>query len=210
MARTASNSGPDWKAVFSYVRSGLLVVGIDEVGRGAWAGPVVAAAVVLPSGLQLPGLRDSKLLTPARRASLDKTIRRRAIAIGIGWVAASAVDNHGLSWAVRISGLSALAAAQLNLEMCHVALDGNYNYLEGLVPSAATPSADKFITPVAAASVIAKVARDNYMRALGHQLPQYHFARHSGYGTKLHMEALAEFGPTHEHRRSYAPIKRLL
>src|SRR5258708_2260165 len=110
-----------------------LVAGIDEVGRGCWAGPVVAAAVVLPSDARLPGVHDSKLLTPSRRETCDLLIRRRAIAVGLGWVSAPEIDEHGLTWAVQQSGLRALY--DMRYPYHAVLLDGNHNYLRELFTS---------------------------------------------------------------------------
>lgn len=203
-----STNGPDWKAVFSYIDAGDLIIGIDEVGRGAWAGPVVAAAVAMPHGLQLDGLADSKLLSPRMREHLSRLIRRNALAIGIGWVSSELVDRNGLSWAVKVSGLRALVATNLHLERCRVVLDGNVNYLGNLTASFALPKADALITPVAAASVVAKVARDRYLTGLARRFPEYGFNFHKGYGTPRHIENLASYGPSPVHRLSVAPVAR--
>jgi ribonuclease HII len=184
-----------------------MVVGIDEVGRGAWAGPVVAAAVVLPFGLQIDRLADSKLITEAVRVQLDRTIRAQAIAVGIGWVASQEVDEHGLSWAVRQSGLRSLEAIEIEFEV--ILLDGSHNYLADDIRATVTVKGDALITPIAAASVVAKVARDRYMIALAGAYPAYGFEAHKGYGTALHQRALQASGVSSQHRRSYRPLQGL-
>ncbi|MDB5178769.1 MAG: Ribonuclease [Patescibacteria group bacterium] len=198
---------PTWKLIRAHVRAGRTVIGIDEVGRGAWAGPVVAGAVILPPNLRLPGVRDSKLLSPAARERLSRDIRRQALAIGIGWVAPAEVDAHGLSWAVRESGLRALAGLGSSPDTI-VILDGRHNYLQDTAhESQAIVKADALIVPVAAASVVAKVARDRYMALLARRAPGYGFELHKGYGTRVHQAALATLGPSPHHRLSFAPLR---
>ena len=202
-------NGPTWEAVFALGVSDDepdLIVGIDEVGRGAWAGPVTAAAVILPYGLQLPGLDDSKRLTPKRRVTLDRLIRRSATAVGIGWVTPVEVDEFGLSWAVRTSSLRALAMLPA---FGQVILDGRHNFLAASHGSVAYVGADATITPVAAASVVAKVARDRYLEVLERRFPGYGLAAHKGYGTPQHRLALSELGVCAVHRRSYRPLREL-
>lgn len=187
-------------------------LGIDEVGRGAWAGPVVAAAVIWPDALQLPLVRDSKSLSSIRRVQANRLIRQLALGIGIGWVAPAEVDSHGLSWAIQQSGFRAYQALQLELDWPGIiALDGNYNYLQSLgLLAQATVKADATIPAVSAASIVAKVARDNLMIKLDHTYQNYGFARHKGYGTAIHQQVLAACGPTVAHRRSVAPVLRAL
>ncbi len=189
-----------------YLEAGDTVIGIDEVGRGAWAGPVVAGAVVLPPELVIPGVADSKVLSHASRVRLDRAIRRQALAVGIGWVSAAEVDRQGLSWAVRESGLRALADGVIGAEPYMVVLDGRHNYLDGLHRSVAIVKADALVVPVSAASIVAKVARDRYMQALARRHVGYGFEKHKGYGTALHRAALRELGPSAEHRLSFKPL----
>ena len=193
----------------SYLKQGRTIVGIDEVGRGAWAGPVTAAAVILPPRLRLPGLADSKLLSPAAREMLNRVIRRKAIAIGIGWVSSEELDANGLTWAVRQSGLRALANMNLAESDYIVILDGKHNYLKDTHHSEAIVKADGTIMPVAAASVIAKVARDHYMVSLSRHIKGYGFESHKGYGTAMHQASLAALDVSSIHRRSFAPIDLL-
>lgn len=191
----------------------MQVIGIDEVGRGAWAGPVVAGAVLLGPAAELPGVTDSKLLTPLARERADRLIRVHAQAIGLGWVSASELNSFGLSWAVRTSGLRALEAllAAQPLEDYEVCLDGTHNYLAGTVhPASAIVKADATVLSVSAASIVAKVARDRYLEALDRRHPEYGFAKHKGYGTAAHLAALTKHGITDQHRTSYRPIAALV
>jgi len=194
--------------------SGRTIIGVDEVGRGAWAGPVVAAAVILPPATALAGVRDSKLMTPRSRQSANRMIRAHAIAIGIGWVGAGEVDANGLAWAIKQSGmraLEALAPSGAQSLNSFVVLDGRHNYLRGThYDSTAIVKADDLIASVSAASVIAKVARDQYLVALSRAYPDYGFAQHKGYGTTLHAAAISTYGPSPQHRRSVAPIAAAL
>jgi ribonuclease HII len=190
------------------IRAGFPVVaGIDEVGRGCWAGPVVAAAVILRPGLRLAGVTDSKLLTHPRRLGLSRLIKRQALAVGIGWVAPADIDAHGLTWAVRQSGLRALA--DLGSPYDAVLLDGNHNYLREHCHAQVIVKGDRLSFSIAAASIIAKVARDHYMAVLARRHPGYGFEFHKGYGTHAHQAALVELGPSPHHRHSWAPLLKL-
>lgn len=193
----------------------MITIGIDEVGRGCWAGPLVAAAVALKQ--PLPGLKDSKKLSKLQREKLAGVIEKEALAIGIGWVWPQAIDNGGITQAVKTAMADALAA----VEICYdeVIIDGNINYIEGVVkfrgPSSegkilAMVKADDLVPAVSAASIIAKVARDNYMAAIDATYPGYGFASHVGYGTAAHIAALQQLGVTEIHRRSYKPVRALL
>lgn len=182
-------------------------MGIDEVGRGCWAGPVVAGAVVLKR--RIPGLADSKKLTKARRKELDIKIRKQAVAYGLGWVAPAEVDELGLTEAVRLAMRRAVADIQAD-QYSEIIIDGNYNYLSDNPKSTCLIKADDKIAAVSAASIIAKVARDNYMAEMAATYPDYMFESHVGYGTALHQAALKLHGACDLHRKSYAPIKALL
>ena len=190
---------PSWELVRPFASSGV-VAGIDEVGRGAWAGPLTVAVVALPFGQAIDGVRDSKLLSHAQRCRLDKVIRRLATGIGIGWVSAAEIDQNGLSWAVRAAGFRALADLEMTADL--IILDGNWNYLaEAGKPVQTIVKADATIVPVAAASVLAKVARDRYMEQLEHNNPLYGFAKHRGYVTAAHRQMVAEHDLGPHHRR---------
>lgn len=181
------------------------IIGIDEVGRGCWAGPVVAGAVLLTGHVE--GLADSKSLTASQRVRLASKIRKHAN-IGLGWVSAFEVDTLGLTEAVRLAMSRALK--NLNCAADKIIIDGNYNFLSDIQHTHTLIKADRLIPEVSAASIIAKVARDRYMHELALQLPGYGFEKHVGYGTLQHKTALYKQGVTHEHRKSYKPIKALL
>ena len=180
------------------------IAGIDEVGRGSWAGPVVAAAVILPDECELADVRDSKVLSAKQRHRVVRDIKKTALAIGIGWVASAEIDAQGLSWAVRQSGLRALA--DLGCAYNAVILDGRDNYLHDDCYSVVEVGADAKCLNVAAASVVAKVARDNYMMIIHRQYPHFGFDANKGYGTRQHERALAvSISPAH--RLSYRPVQ---
>ncbi|MEX0932219.1 MAG: ribonuclease HII [Candidatus Saccharimonadales bacterium] len=183
-----------------------IVAGIDEVGRGCLAGPLVTAAVVLPKNCQIRNVRDSKLLTVDQRNKLSIKIKQKALAIGIGWVSPAEIDENGLSQALERAASRALD--NLNLTPDYVILDGRYNYLKKICEGEALVGADRHCLPVAAASIIAKVARDNYMKNFSHMFPEYGFKANVGYGTKQHLSALGNFGINWLHRRSFAPIRK--
>ncbi len=127
MSSYKKQDGPTWEAVLSFGDENTIFVGIDEVGRGAWAGPVVAAAVILPFGLMIDGVNDSKKLSPAKRQIIDREIRRQASSIGIGWVHSYEIDEIGLSAAITQSGIRAIEALDQNYD--RILLDGSDNYL---------------------------------------------------------------------------------
>ena len=184
----------------------MITVGIDEVGRGCWAGPVVAGAVILRR--RIPGLADSKKLSKKQREELDAKIRKQAVAFGIGWVPAPEVDRVGLTEAVRLAMQRAMA--EITEQYDQIIIDGNYNYLATYPGSSCLIKADDKVAAVSAASIIAKVARDNYMAEISATYPGYDFHKHVGYGTKAHIAALQALGICDLHRQSYAPIKALL
>lgn len=183
----------------------MVVLGIDEVGRGCWAGPLVAGAVILKRAI--PGVRDSKQLTRKTREALDHVIRRRAVAYGLGWVAPDELDEVGLTAAVRLAYRRALA--EITTAYDQIIIDGNYNFLADLPNARAIVKADATVPAVSAASIIAKVARDAYMREQAAQFPAYGFESHVGYGTLEHRLALSEHGPCLLHRRSFQPLRLL-
>jgi len=189
-----------------------LVAGLDEAGRGAWAGPVVAAAVILPRdhpGLMqaLRGVRDSKALTPEERARWLPRIRRVALAVGVGMVPPWDIDTLGIVPATRLAMLRALD--NLRLRPQALVVDG-LKLPDCLLPQICFYRADVRCMSVAAASVVAKVARDELMIGLEQRYPGYHFARHKGYGTPQHRAALESLGPTPIHRWTFAPVQALL
>lgn len=186
----------------------MYVVGIDEVGRGCWAGPVVAGAVVLPENF-LHELRDSKLLRPGQRDAMAGLIHEGAAATGLGWVWPDRIDEIGLTASVAEAMRSALASITCSYD--DVVIDGNYNFLPECPEARTMVKADSLLPAVSAASIIAKVARDTYMQTIAAtKYPEYGFERHVGYGTKQHKDALANHGVTDIHRRSYKPIQQML
>lgn len=187
-----------------------MIVGIDEVGRGPWAGPLVVGAVVLGDA-SISGLTDSKKLTKRRREELSKDIVEQALAYGLGWVGADEIDKSGLPEALTRATIRALE--QINVPYHQIIIDGTVNFLKdtGKGPYVTTmKKADLLIASVSAASIIAKVARDDYMAALDDEYPGYGFASHVGYGTAAHRAALSAHGITPLHRRSFAPIAALV
>lgn len=185
------------------------VAGVDEVGRGAWAGPVCAAAVVLPLhradlAEQLAGVRDSKRLSPAQRERLVPRISQVAEAVGIGWASPGEVDSLGIVQATRRAMARAVAELQ---GLVDVLLVDAMSLPEVNLPQRMLVKADARCLSVAAASVVAKVARDRLMAALEQEFPGYGFARHKGYGTPEHRAALARLGPSALHRRSWRPLQ---
>ena len=188
-----------------------MTVGIDEVGRGCWAGPLVAGAVVL--GEPIEGLRDSKKLSKKRREALAEQIHQTARGVGIGWVTAAEVDTLGLTKAVQLAMLRAMK--QIGCEYDEIIIDGNLNFFQN-VTGLKTKNvqtlirADDLIPAVSAASIVAKVARDNRMAELAAEYPGYGFESHVGYGTAMHLAALRKLGVCEIHRKSYKPVTRLL
>ena len=183
-----------------------LVAGVDEVGMGPLAGPVVAAAVVLPAHVVLPGLNDSKKLGPAARERLAREITRQAEVFSVAEVSAVQVDRLN----VYHAGLEAMRRAVIGLEPApdHVIVDART--IPG-ISIAQTPliGGDSRDGSVAAASIVAKVHRDALMERLDQRYPGYGFVDHKGYGTKKHLAALRRLGPSPEHRRSFAPVAAL-
>lgn len=184
------------------------IAGLDEVGRGAWAGPLVAAAVVLPIGNPklgrlLRGVRDSKLLSPRQRNRAALEIRQVCSAWAVGWASPEEVDEVGPLRASRMAMMRALG--RLPFELDHLLLD----FL--ILPECATPQTamahgDCLVLSIAAASVLAKVWRDEQMARLDRLFPGYGFARHKGYGTEMHRRLLRALGPCPIHRQSYRPV----
>ena len=190
---------------FCYYNAMAIVVGVDEVGRGCWAGPLVVAAVVLEKRIR--GLADSKLLTRQQREKLAVRIHERAVAVGMAWIPAIDVDRLGLTQATRLAAEQALS--QITCDYDEIIMDGNYNYLSQNPNAKAIIKADNSVAAVSAASIIAKVARDQYMRDQAKTFPQYGFDKHVGYGTRLHQELLALHGACELHRLSWKPLKAL-
>ncbi len=186
------------------------IAGIDEVGRGALAGPVVAAAVILPCHIDAPWLnqvKDSKQLTPARRQLLFHHIHEIAIAIGIGMAHHKVIDAQGIIKATRLA--MKLAIDQLSPPPESLLID--YMRLpEVSLPQKGIKNGDKSCFSIACASIIAKVARDQLMVDLDRTYPGYGLAQHKGYGTKEHLACLRRLGPSPIHRRSFKPVREVI
>ena len=186
------------------------VAGLDEAGRGAWAGPVCAAAVVLPLQRDdlttvLEGVRDSKLLSPGRREALLPVIQDVAVAVGVGWGAPAEIDVWGIVPATRLA--MGRAVAELGDQVDALLVD--YLELPGLgFPQQSLPKADARCLSVAAASILAKVERDRLMIAFEEEYPGYGFAQHKGYGTPQHRQALGHLGLSPIHRVSWRPMRQ--
>jgi ribonuclease HII len=184
-----------------------MVCGIDEVGRGPLAGPVVAAAVVLDTGAEIKGLADSKRLSETRREMLDREIRAAALAFSLGRAEPSEIDALNILQATLLAMTRAVAGLGVRP---HAALvDGNA--IPPLtIPAEAIVRGDEKIPAISAASIVAKVARDAEMRELEARYPGYGFAAHKGYPTRKHLEAIARLGVLPVHRRSFAPVRKIL
>jgi ribonuclease HII len=179
-----------------------MIVGIDEVGRGSWAGPLVAAAVLLDNTIE--GLTDSKLISAKKRSKLSDVILLSAKSYGIGWVTAQEIDAIGLTKSVSLA--MKRAVEMIDVEYQKIIIDGNYNFLVDFDNVETLIKADLLIPSVSAASIIAKVARDNFMAEQSLIFPGYGFEKNVGYGTKQHLEALKKYGLTDLHRRSFKPM----
>lgn len=183
------------------------VAGIDEVGRGCLAGPVVAAAVVLPERPRLKGLRDSKMLPRARREALYELILDRADAIGVGCVEVDTIDRINILQATKLAMQQAVE--RLPATPDHLLIDALRLPVVDL-PQRAIIDGDAISSSIAAASIVAKVTRDRICDEMDDRYPAYGFRRNKGYGTPLHLHALGEAGPCEWHRRTFAPVRTML
>lgn len=191
----------------------MAILGIDEVGRGPWAGPLVIGAVILPEEKPdwINNLTDSKKLSAKNRETLNELILREASASALGWVSSRELDTLGMSAALKLATRRAVKNIQLKkIPFSEIVIDGTVNFLsETSLKNYVTnlKKADLLIKEVSAASIIAKVARDHYMSELSKLYPEFGFEKHVGYGTAAHKAAIEKFGLTPEHRRSFKPIK---
>ena len=177
-----------------------LVCGVDEAGRGPLAGPVCAAAVILPAGLEIPGLDDSKKLSDKRRRELFPVIKEQAIAYGIGLASHEEIDEINILQATYLAMERAIAQLSVKPELALI--DGNRAKDFG-IPVKTVIKGDSLSASIAAASILAKVTRDDLMLEAAKEYPQYAFEVHKGYGTKAHYEALTAHGPSPIHRMSF-------
>ncbi|MFI0474356.1 ribonuclease HII [Halomonas sp. HMF6819] len=201
MAKTSSADHPP--LVIPY--AGTLLAGVDEVGRGPLVGSVVAAAAILDPARPIEGLGDSKTLSAKKREALDVLIRERALSFCIAESSPAEIDQLNIFHATHLAMRRAIDG--LAPQAQYLLVDGNR--LPGhALPGQAVVKGDARHAAIAAASILAKVARDAQMLTLDARYPQYGFARHKGYPTKEHLAALAEHGPLFEHRQSFGPVRR--
>lgn len=190
-----------WEIEQSCFDSGLqLICGVDEAGRGPLAGPVCAAAVILPAGIDIPGLNDSKKLSDKRRRELFPLIKECAVAYGIGFADHTEIDEINILQATFLAMERAIKA--LNIKPDLALIDGNREKDFG-VPVKTVIHGDSLSASIAAASILAKVTRDDWMLEIAEKYPQYGFEVHKGYGTKAHYEALKNYGPCPIHRMTF-------
>lgn len=190
-----------WKLEEELFAQGYAAIcGVDEAGRGPLAGPVCAAAVILPRNLEIPGLDDSKKLSDKRRRELFPIIQQQAIAYGIGFADHAEIDEINILQATFLAMKRALSAMEMKPDFALI--DGNRETDFGL-PIKTVVKGDSLSANIAAASVLAKVSRDDLMDAMAKEYPQYSFEIHKGYGTKAHYEALRTYGPCPIHRLTF-------
>lgn len=187
----------------------IRIAGVDEVGRGPLAGPVVTAAVILDPARPIEGLNDSKKLSARRREALVPLIQERALAWAYGRAEVEEIDRLNILQATMLAMQRAVAQLSLILPPDLVRVDGNRAPDFGL-PTETLIGGDGLDPAISAASILAKVARDREMVELDLRYPGYQLARHAGYPTQIHLEALAQLGPSPIHRRSFGPVARLL
>ena len=214
----AKQSGPSLEFEIPLLERGEHVVGIDEVGRGALAGPLVVGAVLLSAATPIPeGLTDSKLLSAIRRSALEEPIKEWSTSWGIGWASAREIDAWGMRTALAVAATRAIN--ELSETPTVALIDGNLNLLispiqresdleipelpYGSMPVSTLIKGDRKSAAIAGASVLAKVARDRFMRELSTQHPHYGWERNVGYGTESHMQAIREYGACIQHRQSW-------
>ena len=190
-----------WEIEDSLFDQGIGVIcGVDEAGRGPLAGPVYAAAVILPRDLEIPGLTDSKKLSDKKRRELFPIIQEQAVAFGIGVASEKEIDEINILQATFLAMKRALEKLSVRPDLALI--DGNRETDFG-VPAKTVVKGDSLSASIAAASILAKVSRDDYMMELAQKCPQYGFDIHKGYGTKAHYQALREFGPSEVHRMTF-------
>lgn len=183
-----------------------LIAGVDEVGRGPLVGAVVTAAVILDPNNPIEGLADSKKLSEKKRLLLAEEIKQKALAWALGRAEPEEIDELNILHATMLA--MQRAVENLKIQPHFVLVDGN-RIPQLPMPAQAVVKGDSLVAEISAASILAKVARDQEMMELDKLYPQYAFAQHKGYPTKLHLEKLAEFGVLPQHRRSFAPVRKL-
>ena len=192
---------------FEYPQGFELIAGVDEVGRGPLVGAVVTAAVILDPNNPIKGLADSKKLSEKKRLALAEEIKQKALAWSLGRAEPEEIDELNILHATMLAMQRAINT--LKIRPHFVLVDGN-RIPKLDIPAQAVIKGDSLVAEISAASILAKVARDQEMVELDLQFPQYEFAKHKGYPTKVHLEKLAEFGALPQHRRSFAPVRKVL
>lgn len=182
----------------------MFVAGIDEAGRGPLAGPVTAAAVILPTGLLISGVDDSKKLTPDRRERLFEIIMSQALSVGVGIIGPAEIDTINILQATRRAMLAAVQ--QLSPQPDYLLIDG-ISTIDSVIPQKTIKKGDSLSLSIAAASIIAKVTRDRIMIEMDSEYPGYGFAGHKGYGSAAHLEAIRRIGPSPIHRLTFGGVK---
>ena len=195
------NNNNLWQLEDSIYSEGFsLLAGVDEAGRGPLAGPVCAASCILPRNLEIPGLNDSKKLSPQKREALYDVIIKSAVSYGIAFATVEEIESLNILNATFLAMNRALS--QLSPQPALALIDGNRN--SGIsIPSRCVVKGDSLCANIAAASVLAKVTRDRYMLTMAEQYPEYGFEKHKGYGTAQHYAAIRQFGPSPIHRPSF-------
>lgn len=183
------------------------IAGIDEAGRGPLAGPVVSAAVIIPMSLQIPGISDSKKLSPPKRNYLYEKIYDSAVSVGIGIVDPFEIDRINILQAALLS--MAMAVENLAPQPDCLLIDGTF-LISSTLPQKAIPKGDALSASIAAASIVAKVSRDKLMERYHEDYPQFEFSKHKGYPTKSHKQAIKKFGCCPIHRRTFKGVKEYL
>jgi len=194
-------------AEFEYPQGYELIAGVDEVGRGPLVGAVVTAAVILDPNNPIAGLADSKKLSEKKRLALAAEIKEKALAWALGRAEAEEIDKLNILHATMLAMQRAVKSLKISPRL--VLVDGN-RVPELDMPAQAIVKGDGKVAEISAASILAKVARDQEMEALDKRFPQYEFAKHKGYPTKVHLERLAQFGALPQHRRSFAPVRKAI
>ena len=194
--------------MFDYPKDYRLIAGVDEVGRGPLIGAVVTAAVILDPNNPIEGLADSKKLSEKKRLALAAEIKQKALAWALGRAEAEEIDKLNILQASLLAMTRAIQALRIRPQF--VLLDGNKIPNDLDIPAQAVVKGDSLVAEISAASILAKVARDQEMEELDRQYPEYAFAQHKGYPTKLHLEKLTALGPLPQHRRSFAPVRKVL
>ena len=198
----------DFEIENGYLKDGFKVIcGIDEAGRGPLAGPVYAAAVILPPDCEIEGLNDSKKLTEKKREALFDVIKEKALAYGIGTASEKEIDEINILNATFLAMKRAVEKLEIKPDLALV--DGNREpHISDDIKEITVVKGDAKSMSIAAASVLAKVSRDRFMLEMAEKYPQYEFEKHKGYGTKLHYEKIAEYGISEIHRRSF--LKKII